>query len=136
MSTLLEAENILPLLKEYKSRGREVNVPTPSSGVNYLCNGTISILTRHIQVLLGFPLIPSAVSRLAAFASALGPGSLSVLVDHPSQLDAVTALRLITPGQHPPNVFIKVDTSAYRRAGVVRGGIPVTPLPLVQNTTD
>jgi D-serine deaminase-like pyridoxal phosphate-dependent protein len=87
------------------------------------------MLIRHPQVLLGFPLFPSAVSRLATIASTLGPGSVSVLVDHPHQLDAVSAIRTLTPGHHPLKVFIKIDTSEYRRAGVVNGGLPVTLAP-------
>jgi D-serine deaminase-like pyridoxal phosphate-dependent protein len=52
---------------------------------------------------------------LAALGSELGQGSISVLVDHPSQLDSVKAF-----SQHakfPARVFLKVDTG-YHRAGL------------------
>ncbi|KAK4151081.1 putative serine dehydratase domain-containing protein [Chaetomidium leptoderma] len=99
VSTLTEAENILPLLQEYQSRGRPVNI------------------------LYSFPLFPTAAPRLAALTSALGPNSLSVMIDHPSQLTdplATIASTSTTPGTgtHPaPQVFLKIDTS-YGRAGV------------------
>ncbi|KAK3362618.1 putative serine dehydratase domain-containing protein [Lasiosphaeria hispida] len=92
-STVLEAENVLPLLKEYQSKGRAVNL------------------------LFAFPLFPSAVLRLTSFTSQLGPGSLSVMLDHPAQLASVAA---ISAASHPPLVFIKID-AAYGRAGVVSG---------------
>ncbi|KAK3309928.1 putative serine dehydratase domain-containing protein [Chaetomium strumarium] len=91
VSTILEAENILPLLKEYQSRGRPVNV------------------------LFSFPLFPTAVDRLAAFTAALGGDSLSVMIDHPSQLQPLAAITRAST--HRPLVFLKIDTS-YGRAGV------------------
>ncbi|KAK3393577.1 putative serine dehydratase domain-containing protein [Podospora didyma] len=91
VSTVVEAENILPLLKEYQAKGRDVNL------------------------LLAFPLFPSAVSRLAKFCSELGPSSLLVLVDHPDQLTSATAITKLSG--HPPRVFIKIDAQ-YGRAGV------------------
>ena len=93
VSTVTEAENIVPLLKEYQARSREVNV------------------------LFSFPLFASAVPRLAKFTANLGPRSLGLMVDDPSQLQAVEAITR-TPGAHPPLVFIKID-GGYRRAGVI-----------------
>ncbi|KXX74943.1 D-serine dehydratase [Madurella mycetomatis] len=93
VSTINEAENILPLLREYQSKGRRVNV------------------------LFSFPLFPSAVPRLAALASHLGPQSLSLMVDHPSQLPCVAAIAS-SPASHPPLIFVKID-AGYGRAGVV-----------------
>ncbi|KAL1843499.1 hypothetical protein VTJ49DRAFT_1370 [Mycothermus thermophilus] len=98
VSTIVEAENIVPLLREYQSRG------------------------RHVNVLFSFPLFPSAVRRLADLSAALGPGSLSLMIDHPAQLDALATLTDLTPNHHPPKVYIKIDTS-YGRAGVA----PNTP---------
>ncbi|KAH8194747.1 hypothetical protein TruAng_011089 [Truncatella angustata] len=49
VSTLVEAENVLPLLKEYQIRGRQVNV------------------------LFGFPIFASCVDRLATISAQLGP---------------------------------------------------------------
>ncbi|AEO53636.1 hypothetical protein MYCTH_2295250 [Thermothelomyces thermophilus ATCC 42464] len=94
VSTITEAENILPLLQEYQSHGRPVNV------------------------LFSFPLFPSGIPRLAAFASALGPGSLTLMIDHPAQLAALASVP--APFPHPPQVFLKIDTS-YGRAGVAPG---------------
>ncbi|KAM7222876.1 D-serine dehydratase [Rhypophila decipiens] len=91
-STVLEAENIAPLLQEYKSQGRDVNV------------------------LLGFPLFPSSIPRLSQVSSQLGKGGLSVMIDHPDQLKSAAALR--QSSGHPPLVFIKID-AGYGRAGVV-----------------
>ncbi|GAB1310554.1 Serine dehydratase domain-containing protein [Madurella fahalii] len=93
VSTILEAENILPLLREYQSKGRRVNV------------------------LFSFPVFVSAVPRLAALASHLGPQSLSLMIDHPSQLSCAAAIAS-SPSSHPPLVFIKID-AGYGRAGVV-----------------
>ncbi|KAK4177726.1 putative serine dehydratase domain-containing protein [Triangularia setosa] len=92
VSTIIEAENILPLLKEYQSKGRKVNV------------------------LFSFPLFPSAVPRLANLSAQLGPDSISLMIDHPSQLISASAIAHIT-GAYPPLVFIKID-GGYHRAGV------------------
>ncbi|KAH6650581.1 putative serine dehydratase domain-containing protein [Chaetomium tenue] len=89
VSTIIEAENILPLLQEYQSHGRSVNV------------------------LFSFPLFPSALPRLATFMHTLGPNTLSLMIDHPSQLTTLTT----HPLPHPPQIFLKIDTS-YGRAGV------------------
>ncbi|KAL2127785.1 hypothetical protein VTI74DRAFT_10170 [Chaetomium olivicolor] len=91
VSTIIEAENILPLLQEYQSRGRSVNV------------------------LFSFPLFPSSTLRLSSLLAALGPNSLSLMVDHPSQLGPVSLIS--SASGHPPLVFLKIDTS-YGRAGV------------------
>lgn len=91
VSTILEAENIIPLLKEYQSKD------------------------RHVNVLFSFPLFASAVPRLAAVSSQLGPDGLSVMIDHVDQLPYVKAID--TSSGHPPRVFIKIDVN-YGRAGV------------------
>jgi D-serine ammonia-lyase len=67
------------------------------------------------QVLYGFPVPPSSVSRLATLAKQLGPRGLSVLVDHPGQLPAVCEIK--KQSGIPPQVFVKVDMGS-RRAGV------------------
>jgi D-serine ammonia-lyase len=92
-STVAEAEGILPLLKEYQAKGRNVNV------------------------LLAFPLFPSAAVRLSRLSSELGPGTVSVMIDHPDQLSSASAIAR-APGSHPPLVFLKID-AGYGRAGVV-----------------
>ncbi|WKT48151.1 D-serine dehydratase-like domain [Fusarium oxysporum f. sp. vasinfectum] len=81
VSTLAEIEHLLPLLKEYKDAG------------------------RRLDILYGLPLPRSQISRLAALGSELGQGSMSVLIDHPSQLESVKAF-----SQHakfPARVFLK-----------------------------
>ncbi|KAF4342733.1 D-serine dehydratase [Fusarium beomiforme] len=91
VSTLAEMEHLLPLLKEYQNAG------------------------RHLDILYGLPLPRSQISRLAALGSELGQGSISVLIDHPSQLESLKAF-----SQHakfPARVFLKVDTG-YHRAGL------------------
>ncbi|KAL1894780.1 hypothetical protein Cpir12675_003521 [Ceratocystis pirilliformis] len=91
VSTVLEAETLVPLLHEFQAKGRSVNV------------------------LYAFPLYASAVPRLAAFCKTVGPKSLALMVDHTSQLDHVRQIRHLSG--HPPLVYIKVDGS-YHRAGV------------------
>ncbi|KAF5634233.1 D-serine dehydratase [Fusarium sp. NRRL 52700] len=91
VSTLAEIEHLLPLLKEYRDAG------------------------RRLDLLYGLPLPRSQISRLAALGSELGQGSISVLIDHPSQLDSVKAFS--QHAQFPARVFLKVDTG-YHRAGL------------------
>ncbi|PQE20363.1 D-serine dehydratase protein [Rutstroemia sp. NJR-2017a BBW] len=92
VSTIIEAENIVPLLLEYKSDGRDVNV------------------------LYSFPVAPGAVDRLAAISKALGPRGLSLMIDHPAQLDSVS--RIYAKSGIPPLIFIKIDMGGHR-AGVI-----------------
>lgn len=95
VSTILEAEKITPLLQEFQSKGRRVNI------------------------LYSFPLYPSVASRLAAIASVLGPNSISVMIDHPAQVPLLAELTSQSGG-HKPLVFIKIDVE-YHRAGVIPG---------------
>lgn len=92
-STLHELESILPLLLSHIASSRATNI------------------------LLAFPVFPSALPRLAALSSTLGPtASLSLLIDHPSQLPLLRQL------PHPPLVFLKID------AGTARAGVsPASP---------
>ncbi|KAM4062740.1 putative serine dehydratase [Hirsutella rhossiliensis] len=92
VSTLAEAEFLLPALTEYRSQGRRVNV------------------------LYGLPVGQNAVPRLAAVAQSLGPGSVSVLLDDPAQLPVVSRLR--QQSGFVPDALIKIDMGG-RRAGVV-----------------
>jgi D-serine deaminase-like pyridoxal phosphate-dependent protein len=108
VSTLAEAEFILPLLLEYKSKGRAINVCEFPS---------LMIQADFSQLLYGFPFPPSSVSRLAALSKALGPGGLSLMVDHPSQLPSLTTLHQLSGGI-PSSVFLKID-QGYGRAGVL-----------------
>ncbi|KAL8314278.1 hypothetical protein RB593_008082 [Gaeumannomyces tritici] len=98
VSTLEEAEFLLPLLKEYHAQGRAVNV------------------------LYGLPIAPGRMARLAAIGDALGHGSISVLVDHPAQLEHLARFfgNQETAAHTVPRVYIKVDMGG-RRAGVEVG---------------
>ncbi|KAH7230524.1 uncharacterized protein BKA55DRAFT_545222 [Fusarium redolens] len=91
VSTLAEIEHLLPLLKEFKDAG------------------------RRLDILYGLPLPRSQIPRLAKVGLELGQGSISVLIDHPSQLDSVKAFSL--HAKFPARVFLKVDTG-YHRAGL------------------
>ncbi|KAI2913173.1 hypothetical protein CBS147343_9639 [Aspergillus niger] len=91
ISTLLEGETLLPLFKDLRESGRKVNV------------------------LYGIPLVPSQVPRLAALARELGEGSISVMIDHPDQVQYLTEFRQLAG--HAAAVFLKVD-SGYHRAGL------------------
>lgn len=91
VSTVIEAEHLVPLLLEYQTKGAKVNV------------------------LYGVPLGPSHIERLAGVGRALGPGSVSTMIDHPDQLRALH--RYNTLAGSPASIFIKAD------AGTSRAGI-------------
>ncbi|KAH8893035.1 hypothetical protein GQ53DRAFT_840756 [Thozetella sp. PMI_491] len=95
VSTLSEAEFLLPVLKEYRSQGRPVNV------------------------LYGLPIAPGSIPRLATVGRSLGEGSISVLLDDPSQLDALQGFAALSGGV-VPQAHIKIDMGG-RRAGVITG---------------
>ncbi|KAK6070411.1 d-serine dehydratase [Seiridium cupressi] len=94
VSTLAEAENVVPLLKEYQQR------------------------TRQVNLLFAFPIFSSCVDRLAAISAQLGPNGLTVMVDHSDQLKYLTSLA--SKSGHPPPVFLKINVG-NDRAGVVPG---------------
>ncbi|KAM5347283.1 hypothetical protein ACJ41O_010288 [Fusarium nematophilum] len=91
VSTLAELDHLLPLVKEYRESG------------------------RGVDILYGIPLPPSQITRLAALGAQLGEGSISVLIDHPSQLDSVR--NFSRQAKFPAQVYLKVDTG-YHRAGL------------------
>ncbi|PNY25612.1 D-serine dehydratase [Tolypocladium capitatum] len=93
VSTLAEAEFLLPMLTEYRGQGRRVNV------------------------LYGLPVARNAMSRLAAIARTLGEGSVSVLLDDPAQLAVVSEMQGLSGVV--PHAHIKIDMGG-RRAGVVQ----------------
>lgn len=90
-STVVEVESLLPLLQEYKARGSDVSV------------------------LYGVPIGPSQVTRLAAVASQLGPGSIALMIDHASQLEALKLFK--RQAGFAARVFLKTDCG-YHRAGL------------------
>lgn len=88
---MAELEYLLPVLLEFQKSG------------------------RHVNVLYGMPLPCSQAKRLARLASQLGPGSVSVLIDHVGQLDAVRLF--YDQSGFAAGIFLKVDTG-YHRAGL------------------
>ncbi|KAH8680083.1 putative serine dehydratase domain-containing protein [Tricladium varicosporioides] len=92
VSTIIEAEHVLPLLLEYKNSGRAVNL------------------------LYSFPITPAAVPRLSLISKSLGPNGLSLMIDHPDQLQSVVTL--YKECSTAPCIFLKIDMGDHR-AGVV-----------------
>lgn len=91
VSTVAELEHLLPLLEKYVQQG------------------------RCVSALYGIPLPPSQVPRLAKIARRLGPKSLVFMIDHPSQLAALSHFR--NEAGFAGGVYIKIDTG-YHRAGI------------------
>lgn len=96
VSTIPEIEHLLPVLQEFQSTGRNINV------------------------LYGIPLPRSQTQRLASIGRQLGPGTISVLIDHPSQIHYVSAFA--DAAGYPAGVFVKIDTG-YHRAGLPPSGV-------------
>lgn len=67
-------------------------------------------------MLYAFPLHPSAVPRLAVVSKELGSKGLSIMADHPQQLEYVKSLA--SASGHAPLVFMKID-GGYHRAGAI-----------------
>lgn len=88
VSTLIEAENLLPFLLECEARG------------------------RACSILYGVPVPQSATPRLVQLASKLQPGAVNILVDNEDALRRLSFPDGITIG-----IYIKVDTG-YHRAGI------------------
>ncbi|KAF2731074.1 hypothetical protein EJ04DRAFT_514823 [Polyplosphaeria fusca] len=96
VSTLNEAESLLPFLIESQAAGRQCSV------------------------LYGVPIPQSAVPRLLRLAKKLKPGTISVLIDN---IDALLQLQeQANAVEDAPTigVFIKIDTG-YHRAGIEVG---------------
>jgi len=91
VSTIAEAEHVTPLLLEYKSGGRAVNM------------------------LYAFPVTPAAVHRLSSINQALGTKGLSLMIDNAAQISSIEAIYSISGIR--PQVFIKIDMGG-KRAGV------------------
>jgi D-serine deaminase-like pyridoxal phosphate-dependent protein len=91
VSTIAEAEMLVPLLLEYISWKAKVNI------------------------VYGVPIGLSQVARLAAVAQQLGPGSITFMVDNTAQLSALENFRNLAG--FPALVFLKTD-SGYHRAGL------------------
>jgi D-serine deaminase-like pyridoxal phosphate-dependent protein len=91
VSTVIEAENLVPSLLDYQSKGATVNI------------------------LYGVPLGASHIERLASIGQTLGPGSISMMIDHPDQLKALQ--RYAPLAGSPPSIFIKANAGTFR-AGI------------------
>src|SRR5271154_3151431 len=89
ISTVIEAEQLLPLLHDYILAGAKVNV------------------------LYGVPLGPSSVPRLVKVAKILGQGSVTVMIDHVDQLPALQQFK--ASAGFPARVFVKVDAGTSSR---------------------
>ncbi|KEF60279.1 uncharacterized protein A1O9_05129 [Exophiala aquamarina CBS 119918] len=94
VSTVIEAEHVVPLLLEYKQAGAKVNV------------------------LYALPLAPSQVSRLASVAKSLGEGAVSVMIDDLEQFKSLKEFH--SQAGFPASVFLKTDCG-YHRAGLGPG---------------
>lgn len=91
-----EIESLLPVLQEFLDSGRQVDI------------------------LYGIPLPASQINRLATLARQLSKGTISVLIDHASQLHHLT--RFFDTAGSAVGVYLKVDTG-YHRAGLPPSGI-------------
>lgn len=70
-------------------------------------------------MLYSFPIYPSIITRLAAISTALGPNSVSVMVDHPSQIPLLSELTSQS-SRSKTLVFLKVNVNS-NRAGAIPG---------------
>lgn len=75
---------------------------------------------RQVNILYGIPIPPSQIPRVAKSAARLGSGSISFMVDHPSQIQSLQKFHELTG--FPAQVFLKVDTG-YHRAGLPPSGL-------------
>ncbi|MCJ1281875.1 hypothetical protein MMC26_001198 [Xylographa opegraphella] len=91
VSTVMEAEYVMPYLRDCQKQGKTVNV------------------------LYGIPLPPSQAQRLGKIGSELGPGSISVMIDNSDQLSILQAFKEVAG--FSANIFIKID-AGYGRAGL------------------
>lgn len=91
-STLAELHGLLPLIKQYQQEGATTNI------------------------LYGVPVGASHATRLADFLQNGGPGSLSLMIDHPDQLASVKQIYNLARSMQV-KVFLKTD-SGYHRAGL------------------
>ncbi|KAH7309658.1 alanine racemase domain protein [Stachybotrys elegans] len=92
VSTIAELSFLLPLLKEYRSQGRSVNV------------------------LHGLPVAPRQMGQMISIAEALGPDSISFLVDDPAQIPVASSFNKANGVK--PHLHVKIDMGG-RRAGVI-----------------
>ncbi|KAL9131663.1 MAG: hypothetical protein Q9217_000474 [Psora testacea] len=106
VSTVAEAENLYSYLTLCRSQGKKTNVRTQQMDMRSLAAA---------KILYGVPLPQPQVPRLARLAKEMGPHSISVMIDHPDQLEQAHLYTRISGS--PLQIFIKVDTG-YHRAGL------------------
>ncbi|KAI4159991.1 MAG: hypothetical protein LQ342_006119 [Letrouitia transgressa] len=110
VSTVSEAENLLDYFDLCKTQGRSTNV------------------------LYAIPFPPSQAARLSRLARKLGPGGVSVLIDHSAQIQSFQAFTKVTGFKI--GVFVKVDTG-YHRAGLAPESLEFKQLmALIQESSD
>lgn len=112
-STVAEAEHLSDFLVTCRESQRSINVSTVTRS-----QSTSSESEGLCQILHGIPLPPSRIEQLASLGKKLGSGSISVLVDNVSQLQAARVFKDMAGFRL--GVFIKIDTG-YHRAGVEVG---------------
>ncbi|KAF1844006.1 uncharacterized protein K460DRAFT_368873 [Cucurbitaria berberidis CBS 394.84] len=93
VSTVIEAENLLPYLLECQANGREASV------------------------LYGVPIAQSAIQRLLNLASKLARGSVNVLIDNEDAFSKFNDRLVSSASSVQIGVFVKIDTG-YNRAGI------------------
>ncbi|CAO2656410.1 Nn.00g052130.m01.CDS01 [Neocucurbitaria sp. VM-36] len=93
VSTVIEAENLLPYLLECQAKGREASV------------------------LYGVPVAQSAIPRLLTLASKLAPGSVNIIIDNEDAFLKFNERLISSTSAIQIGVFIKIDTG-YNRAGI------------------
>ena len=113
VSTVAEAEHLSDFLFACRESQRSVNVSTVTRS-----SSAPSKSEESCQILYGIPLPPSRIEQLAQLGKKLGSESISVLVDHESQVQAARTFKDMAGFQL--KVFVKIDTG-YHRAGVEVG---------------
>ncbi|KAH8724651.1 putative serine dehydratase domain-containing protein [Phaeosphaeriaceae sp. PMI808] len=91
VSTVIEAENLLPLVRDYQGN------------------------KRQSSILYGVPVSQSVVPRLVRLAENLEPGSVNLLIDNIDAFKKLEDALMISNVRF--NVLIKIDTG-YGRAGI------------------
>ncbi|TKX24533.1 hypothetical protein C1H76_3141 [Elsinoe australis] len=104
-STVSEVEHLVPWLLDSKGEGKSVNV------------------------IYGLPVAPSQIPRLADIAHALGPGSITFLVDHPTQVQNLISFATASSTNWPGSISIMIKIDAgYHRAGLAPKSALLTKL--------
>ena len=87
-STLMEVEQLVPLLLDYKRNGAAINI------------------------LYAMPFGKQQVARFVELGKSLGPDSVTAMIDHPLQLEPLQSFR--DQAGFAPCVYLKADTGSHR----------------------